>query len=230
MGVMKDISERAAANLKGGGPKKSSNKAGTISATDLSSAFKRIIDDLTKQELRRIVSRMNTVVRTAAVKNVRRASSATIIGESMKSKMTRGDWKNPSTVRKLGAAVGTEYLAGGWYGQVLKDRGATKPSMANNGGEVGRAGGGNTGIISKIDPRHGRIIGITGPRHGGDSSDNTKHGYNYAHMLEKGGNHKNWGKHPSQLEARPFLEPAARDTMHKQEAIVKKELIKWGKR
>lgn len=234
MGLMKELEQRAGANLAKG--KTQPRKSGAIiSATDLARDLKLISEHLTGQKLKRIISKMNTAVRSAAVRRVRRASSASSIGESMKGKMTRGDWKNPSVVVRPGAAVGTEYLAGGWYGKVLSSRGNKKPSMANNGGEVGRGGGGNTGIISRNDKVRGGYVGITGPRHSGsngDDGDNGKHGYNYAHMLEFGGNHVNWDstkRRTSSLQARPFLAPAVADSQSKQIAILKHELKKLGK-
>lgn len=234
MGLMKDLSDKAAANIRSGKaetPRKGA--AGIIRTSDIDDAFGKISAELTGQQLRRVISKMNTVIRSQTVKNLRRASSATTVGESMKSKRTRGDWKNPRTVVRPGAAIGTEYLPGGWYGKVLKDRGANKPSMAKNGGEVGRAGGGDTGVISRVNKVKGGFTGITGPRHSGsagDDGDNGRHGYNYAHMLEFGGNHTNWGGAKSQLEARPFLAPAASETMQKQINILKQEMIKWGKK
>lgn len=227
MSYIKRISERADRNLVSqGGKERSSNKAGVISATDIVADLKKLTDDLTGQQFTRIVDKMNTAVRSAAVKAARKASSASQIGESMKSKMTRGDWKNPPRVVKDGPNKGTEYLKGGWWGEVLKKRGAKKPSMANNGGKDG-----DTGMISKNSKgRNGRTrIGITGPRYGDDAKDNSRHGYNYAHVLEFGGEHKAWGKPSPALPARPFLGPAGKESMPKQIRIMKNELIKWGK-
>jgi len=231
MGVMKDLQQEAAAGIRGKGKTHHKNRAGVLTGSDFEFGLKRLVEELTGQTLKRVISKMNSAVRSSAVKAVRRASSASTIGESMKSKMTRGDWKNPLVTGIDSKSPGTEYLKGGWYGQTLKDRGANKPSMANNGGEVGRGKGGTTGMISRTDPKtKGRgYIGITGPRYGEDNKDNSKHGYNYAHTLEFGANHKSWGQHPSKMEARPFLGPAAAESMPKQIAILKKELIKYGK-
>ncbi|MGI9460329.1 MAG: hypothetical protein ACR2NF_10045 [Pirellulales bacterium] len=229
---MKEISQRAAANLRSGsGSKKSKNRAGVIAGTDIGKDMERLSNDLSKNRLRRVIHKMNTAVRRETVKNLKKASSSTRIGESMRGKMTRGDWKNPSTTRN-----GVRYLAGGWYGQVLKSRGNVKPSMAYNGGEDGLRGGGMRGIISRTVPSSGGKLlkGITGPRHSGstgDDGDNGRYGYNYAHMLEFGGNHVNWDSkknRKSMLQARPFLGPAGNNTMPKQISIMKKELRNWG--
>ena len=234
MGLMKVLEQRAASNLATG--KSRSPKSGAIiSTTDFGSDLAKLAEHLTGQQLKRVLSKMNTVMRSETVKNVRRASSASTVGESMKGKMTRGDWKNPVVVTRPGAAVGTEYLRNGWYGKTLRSRGNKKPSMANNGGEVGRGAGGNTGIISRNDKLRAGWSGITGPRHSGsngDDADNGKHGYNYAHMLELGGNHVNWDstkRRTSTLQARPFLAPAAKSSMSKQVQILKHELKKLGK-
>lgn len=235
MGVMKEISQAAAANLKGGrgagGKNKSSNRAGVISGTDIGKDMQRLSDDLSKNRLRRVIHQMNTAVRRQTVSNLRKASTTTSIGESMRGKMTRGDWRNPRTTQN-----GVRYLPSGWYGQVLKSRGEAKPSMAFNGGEDGLRGGGQRGIISRtVNTSGGKLLkGITGPRHSGstgDDGDNGRYGYNYAHMLEFGGNHVNWSSKKTRksiLQARPFLGPAGNQTMPKQISIMKKELKKWG--
>ncbi len=232
MGLMKEISAKAAANLKGGGRSGGSkSRAGVISGTDIGKDMQRLSDDLSKNRLRRVIHQMNTAVRRQTVRNLKKASSINTIGESMKGKMTRGDWKSPRTT-----AAGVRYLPGGWYGKVLKKRGENKPSMAFNGGEDGLRGGGQRGIISRTVPSgSGKLLrGITGPRHSGssgDDGDNKRYGYNYAHMLEFGGNHVNWSSkktRKSTLTARPFLGPAGNQTMPKQIAIMKKELKKWG--
>ena len=232
MGVMKEISERAAKNLRGGsGTKSMNNRAGVISGTDIGKDMERLSNDLSKNRLRRVIHQMNTAVRRETVKNLKKSSNASRIGESMKGKMTRGDWKNPKVTTN-----GVEYLTNGWYGKVLKDRGNNKPSMAFNGGEDGLRGGGKRGIISRTVPSAGGKLlrGITGPRHSGSNGgdgDNGKYGYNYAHMLERGGKHVNWDSTKSRvshLQARPFLGPAGNNTMPKQIAIMKKELKKWG--
>ena len=227
MGLMKSLDAKAGANARNGsGGKKSKNRAGILSATNLDIDMEKLVNDLTGPQLKRSVKKMNTVVRRSAVAKVRRASSHSNIGESMKSKMTRGDWKNPAVVKREGSAIGTNYLRGGWYGETLDKRGANKPSMANNGGEDG-----NTGIISKSDRlKRGRgYVGIIGPRYGDDAKDNSRHGYNYAHVLEKGGKHFSWKKPSEDLEARPFLGPAGKETYAEQVNILKNDLIKWGK-
>jgi len=232
MGLMKEISARAAANLKGGGKAGGSkHRAGVISGTDIGRDMQRLSDELSKNRLRRVIHMMNTAVRREAVKSLKKASSRNAIGESMKGKMTRGDWKNPRSTKN-----GVRYLPGGWYGQVLKSRGEEKPSMAYNGGEDGLRGGGKRGIISRTVPSSsGKLLrGITGPRHSGsngDDADNDRYGYNYAHMLEFGGTHVNWSSRKtrtSTLDARPFLGPAGNSTMPKQISIMKRELKKWG--
>lgn len=232
MSVMKSISEKAAANIKAGnGGDRKTNRAGTVAATDIANDFAMLSKDLTSNQFRRIIHKLNTTVRRETVKKLRKASSANTIGESMRGKMTRGDWKNPRRTKN-----GVEYLAGGWYGKVLKDRGNTKRSMAHNGGEDGLRGGGKSGIISRtFKAKNSHIMrGYTGPRHSGstgDDGDNGKYGYNYAHMLEFGGNHVNWDsskKRTSKLIARPFLAPAGRETLPKQKSIIIRELKKWG--
>ena len=61
-----------------------------------------------------------------------------------------------------------------------------------------------------------------------DDTDNDKYGYNYAHVLEHGGAHKNWGKSAKALPARPFLGPAGDAVHSKNVAIMNDMLEKWA--
>ena len=144
---------------------------------------------------------------------------------SQYNKRTRGDWQNPIT-----SSSGRQYLKGGWMGEVLRKRGANKPTMAYNGGSVDDKGKGRgeRGIITKtISQKNGGIRSITGPRYSADDSDNGKYGYNYAHVLEYGGKHKNWGRNAKPLLARPFLGPAQVRAQGRNAQIMNDMMRKW---
>jgi len=221
MGLMKQISDKAARNMRG---QKKRSAAGGMTATNFDADVAEMVQDLTGRQLQQATKRMSTILRAETVKLLKRGSSATLVGRSQYNKTTRGDWKSPRETKN-----GVPYLKGGWYGEVLKNRGANKPSMAYNGGDT-KSGGGNRGIITRTQKRKGAgWMSVTGPRYGQDSHDNGKYGYNYAHMLEYGGRHKNWNKSTSHLQARPFLAPAAALAYSKQKTILKQMLTKWGK-
>ncbi len=213
------------------GKNKFMNRAGLLTSTDLVTDLEDLFQDLTNRQFQGIVDKCNTTVRKEAVRYLKKGSTSNRIGRSQYNKKTRGDWQNPKTATK-GKNAGTNYLKGGWWGEVLDKRGANKPSMAHNGGSAtGRASSrGDRGIISKtIAQRGGGRRGIIGPRYSGDDKDNGKYGYNYAHILEKGGAHKNWGKAAKALPARPFMEPAGNKTITKNSEIIKDRLKDWGK-
>lgn len=227
MSVMKRIDAKARRNLqkKGG-----NHKVGRITATSLGADLNELSMDLSNRVLHRTVNKMATVVGRKAVSNLRKGGKGLTTGRSQfKPRMSRGDWKNPQTVR-TGPNKGTEYLKRGWYGKTLKDRGANKPTMAYFGGNVDGSGG-KRGIVVKSDKKkRGRgAYGIVGPKYSADNSDDGVYGYNYAHMLEYGGTHKAWGKDASPLPARPFLKPAADSTMPQQASILNDALEKWGR-
>ncbi len=233
MTVMTKKWEKAAQNLQSqSGKNKTKNRAGIMTATDFAADLDDLFNDLTNRQFQGIVDRCNTQVRKESVKLLKQGSTADRIGRSQYNKRTRGDWKNPKTVGKDHKNAGTNYLEGGWWGETLDKRGANKPSMAYNGGSAtGRASSrGDRGIISKTIPqRNGGRRGIIGPRYGEDNKDDSKYGYNYAHVLEKGGAHKNWGKAAGSLPARPFMEPAGVKAMPKNAEIINKRLKDWGK-
>lgn len=231
MGVMKEIHSRATQNIRSKGrtgKNKDGNRAGVFSHTALGVDIHRLERDLTTRQFKAVIHKMNTAVRKAAVKRIKRPSSAGSIGMSQFGKMTRGRWRNSAVTRE-----GVPYLPKGWHGDVLRKRGAMKPSMAVNGGEAGRGGsgfGGSRGIISRtVMTKHGQR-GYVGPRYGEDAKDDSKYGYNYAHVLEFGSdNHKRWGRKSRGIRPRPFLGPAGDETLGKQKKIVTQALIKWGR-
>ena len=233
MTVMQKKWDKAKQNLTAQtGRVKSKSRAGRMTATDLGADLDDLFKDLTNRQFQGIVDRCNTQVRKAAVGYLKKGSTANRIGRSQYNKRTRGDWQNPKTVGKDYKNAGTNYLEGGWWGEVLDKRGANKESMAYNGGSAtGRSDSrGNRGIISKTIPqRSGGRRGIIGPRYGQDSKDDSKYGYNYAHILEKGGAHNNWGKPAKSLPARPFMGPAGESTASKNAEIINKRLKDWGK-
>ncbi len=232
MSVMKQVWARAERNLRSqSGKNKTKNRAGIMTSTDFAYDMNQLAEDLTNRQLGQISERMGTTIRKEAVAMLKRGSNAGRVGESKYNKQTRGDWKNPRT-----SASGKEYLKGGWMGDVLSKRGANKPSMAYNGGSVSDSGKGrgNRGIITKnIRQRNGGIRSITGPRYSSDDSDNGKYGYNYAHVLEYGGKHVNWGGKNGQnskaLIARPFLGPAMTRSQTKNAQIINDMMRKWTK-
>ena len=222
MGVMKEISEAAKRNARNGsGPIKVVGAAGTMSATDLDKDTKKLLKDLTGVQFKKIVTDINKVVRQKTVMKVLSGGNGGI-GPSQKGpRRSRGLWESPRTSR-----TGVQYLPGGWHGKNLSRRGADKQTMAHDGGV-----GGDSGIISRAKPiGGGKYIGITGPRHSGNQGDGGgRHGYNYAHTLEFGAQHKAWDNNSKPLKARPFLGPAGKETQQQQISIIKKHLIKWGK-
>lgn len=233
MTVMQNKWNKAKQNLTAQtGKNKSQNRAGKLTSTDLVGDLEDLFQDLTNRQFQGIVDKCNTTVRKEAVRYLKKGSTANRIGRSQYNKRTRGDWMYPKTVGADYKNAGTNYLKGGWWGEVLDKRGANKPSMAYNGGSAtGRSNSrGERGIISKTIPqRGGGRRGIIGPRYGQDSKDDSKYGYNYAHILERGGAHKNWGKTAKALPARPFMEPAGRKTITKNSEIIKERLKDWGR-
>jgi hypothetical protein len=229
MSVMKKVWDRAKQNLsmQNGRGNKIKNRAGLMTGTDFAYDMDELFNDLSTRKVKQITERMATQVRKQAVANLKKGSTADRIGRSQYGKMTRGDWRNPKTSKS-----GYKYLKGGWRGEVLEKRGADKPSMAYNGGSVkdSKSGGrGERGIITKnIKQRNGGWRTITGPRYGTDDTDNDKYGYNYAHVLEHGGAHKNWGEPAKALPARPFLGPAGDAVQGKNAAIMNDMLKKWA--
>ena len=229
MSVMKTISSRAEGVLKGGTTGiKSSTGSAQIVYTDIGKDMDALASDLTNRQMTSTIEKMSTVLRRRIVVNLQRGGDDSSIGRSQYGpKMTRGDWKNPV------AGKNGMYLKGGWSASVTAKRGADKPTMAVNGGNTKR-GGGNKGIITKTHRgRGGRksysVSGITGPRYGTDNKDDSKFGYNYAHMLEHGGTHKAWKRPARPLIARPFIAPAAKAAKSQMIAIAKDALRKWGK-
>ncbi len=230
MTVMTKKWEKAAQNLQSqSGKNKTKNRAGIMTATDFAADLDDLFNDLTNRQFQGIVDRCNTQVRKESVRLLKQGSTADRVGRSQYNKRTRGDWKNPRI-----SETGKEYLKGGWHSEVLRKRGADKPSMAYNGGSAtGRASSrGDRGIISKTIPqRNGGRRGIIGPRYSADDKDNGKYGYNYAHVLEKGGTIAAFGNKSRRvsIQARPFMEPAGVNSMSKNTEIVNKRLKDWGK-
>ena len=223
MSYMKKLHEKAGRVSSGGGRKRKT-PAGTMSIDTFPEDMKEMIENLNGKHLMQATKAMSFIARQQVVQNLRKGSSATVIGESQKSKMTRGDWK--AGIQR--AKNGYEYLKGGWAGEVLQKRGANKKTMAYNGGDT-KNGRGNRGIISRTVKRK-KIgwVSITGPRYGTDAQDDSKAGYNYAHTLEYGASHKAWGNPAGKLQARPFLGPAAAMSRNKQVAKLTKMFKAWG--
>mgnify|MGYP007032445011 CR=1 FL=1 len=222
MSVMNNISDRAARALRGKGNAKKL-PAGRMTVSNLGADMEALYNDLNARQVKEATKAMAFILRQQTVNNLRKGSSPSRIGESKKGKMTRGDWRNPMKTKD-----GYEYLKGGWRGQVLKDRGANKGSMAYNGGDT-HSGGGKKGIISRTKAGRAGWSSITGPRYGQDGGDDSREGYNYAHTLEFGSAHKNWGKSAAPLPARPFLGPAAIMARGKQVTKLKSMMKNWGK-
>ena len=170
MTVMTKKWQKAAQNLQSQtGKNKTKNRAGKMTATDFAVDLDDLFNDLTNRQFQGIVDRCNTQVRKESVRLLKQGSTANRIGRSQYNKRTRGDWKNPKTIKSGYKNAGTNYLEGGWWGETLDKRGAEKPSMAYNGGSAtGRAASrGDRGIISKTIPqRGGGRRGIIGPRYG----------------------------------------------------------------
>ena len=222
MSVMNKINA-AAKSVASGSSKGKMSASGRLVATDLGSDMDLLINDLSKRQMMQATKSMAFILRQQVVANLRKGSSSSVIGESQKGKMTRGDWKSPSKTDG-----GVNYLKGGWYGEVLDKRGSSKKSMAFNGGDT-HSGRGNKGIISRTRPSRNSWTSITGPRYGQDAKDNSRQGYNYAHMLEFGGAHKSWGNPAGNLSPRPFLGPAAAMARNKQVSKLTSMMKKWGK-
>ena len=236
MSVIKELYAKAERNLKNQtGKKKTKNRAGIIVATDFALDMDRLYKDLTARKITQIVERTSTQVRKEAVRILKRGSTADRVGRSQYGKKTRGDWQNPVTLNS-----GKQYLKGGWHGEVLRKRGATKPTVAYNGGSTSDStkvnskgvARGSRGIITKsILQRNGGTRSITGPRYSEDDDDNGKYGYNYAHTLEHGATIAAYGNKSRmvKLRARPFLGPAGDRAYAKNAQIVTDMLKKWGK-
>lgn len=228
MTVLGKINAKARRNARTGNANRERNRGGVFAHTRLGVDMHRLERDLTTRQLRAVIQKMNTVVRKETVKRIKKASSAGNIGMSQYGKMTRGRWRDSRVTKD-----GVPYLPNGWYGDVLRKRGAMKPTMAINGGEASRGGGGRggkQGIISRTVHTKNGLRGIVGPRYGTDAKDNSKYGYNYAHILEFGSqNHKAWNHKSRGIKPRPFLGPAGNNSFPKQRKIVTDALIKWGK-
>jgi hypothetical protein len=223
MSYMKKLHHKAGRTSRGGGGKKKT-PAGRMSIDTFPQDMKEVLNDLNGKRLMQATKAMSFIARQQTVNNLRKGSSATVIGESQKSKMTRGDWKAGIKRSKSGG----KYLKGGWAGEVLEKRGADKKTMAFNGGDT-KNGRGSRGIISRTVKRK-RIgwVSITGPRYGTDAQDDSKAGYNYAHTLEYGAAHKAWDNPAGRLRPRPFLGPAAAMSRNKQVSKLKKMFKAWG--
>lgn len=222
MSIAKSIFNNSERILRGMG-KKRKTPAGTMVASNLTADMKAMTDDLNARQTREAIKAMSFILRQQTVANLRKGSSSSTIGESQKSKMTRGDWKNPKISEN-----GVKYLAGGWSGEVLEKRGADKKTMAYNGGDT-HSGRGNRGIISRTTAGRSGWMSVTGPRYGADNADDDKAGYNYAHTLEFGAAHKAWGTPAAPLPKRPFLGPAGAMSRNKQVAKLTSMMKKWGK-
>jgi len=224
MSFMKKLNEKAGRVSSGSGRKKRT-PAGTMSIDTFPEDMRDMIENLNGKHLMQATKAMSFIARQQTVNNLRKGSSATVIGESQKGKMTRGDWK--AGIQR--AENGYEYLKGGWAGEVLQKRGVNKKTMAYNGGDT-KNGRGNRGIISRTMKRK-KIgwVSITGPRYGTDAQDDSRSGYNYAHTLEFGAAHKAWDNPADKLQARPFLGPAAAMSRNKQVAKLTKMFKAWGK-
>lgn len=222
MSLGKRLHEAATRNMRGG---KKRESAGSVSVTTFSKDMQLLIEDMTGSQLLQANKRMSKILRDEIVKVLKLGSSAERIGRSQYDRTTRGDWKRPRTTEG-----GVSYLRGGWYGETLDARGPKKPTMAYNGGNTKTNNGGKRGIITKTLSRRAKgWYSATGPRYGTDDEDNSRYGYNYAHMLEYGGRHKAWGNDIGNFIPRPFMKPAAAVAYSKQNALLKQMLIKWGK-
>lgn len=221
MSVAKAIHAAATRNMRGGQKRSAVNP---ISVTTFGVDMDRLTDNLTGSQLLQASKRMSKILRDETVRLLKVGSSASRVGRSQYDLRTRGKWRSPSVTK-----YGVNYLKGGWWGEVLDRRGANKKTMAYNGGDT-KSGGGNRGIITNTQNRRGKgWYSATGPRYGTDDKDESRFGYNYAHMLEYGGTHKAWNKPAPALRARPFLNPAAAIAYTKQNALLKQMLLKWGK-
>ena len=228
MSVVSRINQKAKNNADtGSGVKKGAKsiKGAKFVSTDLGVDLEAMYKDLSTVRTKSIANKLNTIVRSAATRNLRKGGGGSQVGQSKKDHSgekkgygTRGDYKNQG---------GKNYLKDGWAGKVLSKRGADKKGMSEG---MGQKNGGITSPPPKAN-RNGVTKSITGPRHSkvsrGDKSG--KHGYNYAHMLEFGGKHKAWNNTTAPLKAKPFMGPAGESTRPQQEALIKAEYAKWAK-
>lgn len=218
MGAMKEIlsRERMKARSKANFSKHGIRAAGTITESNIGKDLMLIHKELRATVLPKAVDAISTIVRKRAVEKLKLGGGPSSIGMSVKTG-TRG---------VLTQGRNGPYMKGGWSRKVLAKRGADKPSMARNGGKNGKYG-----IITKTSKRRGGGYGITGPVYGFDDKQNSRTGHNHAHTLEFGAKgHKKWGKKRGRpLPERPFLGPAAQETLSNQKAKLKTLLRKWGR-
>lgn len=185
--------------------------------TDLGADLSKLTDELLKKVCPTAVGYATTIVRKQAKENVRNGGGQNTIGMSRKTK-TRGVLRGGRMVSVPGGR--NNKGTGAWSESILKKRGANNPSLGDTGGIIKK----------KFQRLLGGIISsqIVGPRY-----EEGERGKNFAHTHEpKGGssgaaNHKWWGKAGRPLRARPWLIPAAKQTLVDQQSAIKKALMRW---
>lgn len=212
------LNSNVAAFVASGGRGGGAIKRGPIkvSVTDLGADFRKLDRELLKKVCPTAVGYAATIVRKEAQRLVATGGSKTTLGKSRKTK-TRGV-PHKNGMKNVGR--------GSWSKKVWSVRG-------KNGKSLGEPG---TIIKKNISRKMGGLMAsqIVGPRYDtGPGAKNFAHTHEPTEGASSGApNHKWWpqkGK-PTRgepLTARPFMRPAAANTIIQQMSALKKALRRW---
>lgn len=218
MSYKAQLNSKVSRFLSSAGSQGKSGSRTSFLETDLGADLSKLSDELLMKVCPTAVGYAATIVRKQAQQNVKNGGGANTIGMSRKTK-TRGVMRGGRMVSVKGGGRNGKG-SGAWSQAVLAKRGADNKSLADTGG-----------IIKKrFSRKMGGIVSsqIVGPRY-----ETGPKGKNFAHTHEpKGGgsgapNHKWWGRPGKSLQARPWLIPAARQTLVQQQSALKKALMRW---
>ena len=224
MTVKDQVNARAGRVETGGrGAVQRRGPAASVKMTDLGADLSKLTDELAKKVCPTAVGYCGTIVRKEAVRIIRGGGGASAPGDSRKTKTrgvpgvaTRGKRKGQPAMKNVGR--------GSWGPSIWsspQNRGMNGKSLADPGM-----------IIKKpISRKAGGLLSsqIVGPRYEAGAE-----GKNFAHTHEaRGGassgapNHKWWNKKGRPLKNRPFMGPAAENTMADQQNAIKRALKRW---
>jgi len=188
------------------GGRSGKSKVVSFDMTDLNKDLKKISDEMLSKVCPTAVGYAGSIVRKKINENLKTGGGP--------NSRTLGMSKNTGTRNKWSKGPSREY----------QNR-INSPSMGESG----------TIIKKNISRKAGGLLSsqIVGPKHSGNQKD--LKAKNFAHVFEpKNGastgarNHKWWGKDAGrQLEPRPFVEPAANQTIDQQRKAISDALKKW---